>query len=201
MCRFFTYSTKCAPVLEIFSTFSLSRVHIFSLLGNKELKVEVLKKEVVVTYAGLKKLEEELNHLKTVRRKDVADKIKVARGYGDLSENSEYDEAKNEQGFIESRIADLEAMLKNIRVIDEDELTTEHVMVGSRVRLKDGDGDEDAYDIVGSTEADPAHGKISDESPIGEALINHGVGDVVQVSLPSGAVVSYEILEISKSAL
>lgn len=159
------------------------------------------KKEIVVTYAGLKKLEDELNHLKTVRRKDVADKIKVARGYGDLSENSEYDEAKNEQGMVESRIAELEAMLKNVRVLDEDELTTEHVMVGSRVKVRDGDGDVDEYDIVGSTEADPTEGKISDESAVGAALINHGVGDTVEVSLPSGALISYEILSIEKSVL
>ncbi len=158
-------------------------------------------KEVVVTYAGLTKLEYELDQLKTVRRKEVAEKIKVARGYGDLSENSEYDEAKNEQGFIESRIAELEKMLKNIRVIDEDELTTEHVMVGSHVRLKDEDGEEDEYDIVGSTEADPVGGKISDESPVGAALVGHGVGDRVEVHLPSGALVHYEILEIAKSAI
>ncbi len=159
------------------------------------------KKEVVVTYAGLTKLEYELNELKTVRRKEVADKIKVARGYGDLSENSEYDEAKNEQGIIESRIAELEAMLKNIRVIDEDELTNEHVMVGSRVRVRDEDGEEEHFDIVGSTEADPAAGKISDESPVGEALMGHGVGDSVEVVLPSGAIIVFEIMEISKSVL
>lgn len=169
-------------------------------MSSKEL-TELQKKEIVVTYAGLTKLEDELNHLKTVRRKDVADKIKVARGYGDLSENSEYDEAKNEQGFIESRIAELEAMLKNIRILDEDELTTDYVMVGSHVRLKDADGDVDEYDIVGSTEADPLNGKISDESPVGAALIKHKVGDKVDVNLPSGASVSYEILEITKSDL
>lgn len=159
------------------------------------------KKEIIVTYAGLTKLENELNELKTVRRKDVAEKIKVARGYGDLSENSEYDEAKNEQGMVESRIAELEAMLKMIRVIDEDELTTEHVMVGSRVKVKDEDGDEDVYDIVGSTEADPLAGKISDESPVGSALMGHGVGDRVEVHLPSGAVVMYQVMEIGKSDL
>lgn len=159
------------------------------------------KKEVMVTKAGLDKLENELEHLKTVRRKEVADKIKVARGYGDLSENSEYDEAKNEQGIVESRIAELEKMLKNVHIIDADELTTEHVMVGSHVKLRDGDGDLDEYDIVGSTEADPVSGKISDESPVGSALVNHGVGDVVDVALPSGAVVSYEILEITKSEI
>lgn len=159
------------------------------------------KKEYVVTYAGLTKLEYELDQLKTVRRKDVAEKIKVARGYGDLSENSEYDEAKNEQGMVESRIAELEAMLKNIRVIDEDELTTEHVMVGSHVKVRDEDGDDDEYDIVGYTEADPLIGKISDESPVGAALMGHGVGDVCEATLPSGAVVKYTIMEITKAAL
>ncbi len=162
---------------------------------------QTTKKEILVTYAGLTKLEEELNQLKTVRRKEVAEKIKVARGYGDLSENSEYDEAKNEQGMVESRIAELEAMLKNIRVIDEDELTCEHVMVGSRVRVKDEDGEEDVYDIVGSTEADPLSGKISDESPVGSALMNHGVGDAVDVSLPNGAMVRYTVVAIDKSEL
>ncbi len=159
------------------------------------------KKEMVVTYAGLTKLEYELDQLKTVRRKDIAEKIKVARGYGDLSENSEYDEAKNEQGIIESRIAELETILKNIRVVDEDELTTEHVMVGSHVKLKDEDGDDAEFDIVGSTEADPMSGKISDESPVGAALMGHGVDDNVEVHLPSGAVVNYRIAEITKSAL
>ncbi|MFV0414575.1 MAG: transcription elongation factor GreA [Oscillospiraceae bacterium] len=161
----------------------------------------MIKKEFVVTYAGLTKLEAELDELKTVRRKDVAEKIKVARGYGDLSENSEYDEAKNEQGMVESRIAELEAMLKNIRVIDEDELSTEHVMVGSRVTICDEDGDEDSYDIVGSTEANASQGKISDESPIGGALMGHGAGDEVEVHLPSGAVIRYKIVQISKSEI
>ena len=157
------------------------------------------KKEVLVTYAGLTKLEYELDQLKTVRRKEVAEKIKTARGYGDLSENSEYDEAKNEQGIIESRIAELEAMLKSIRVIDEDELTTEHVMVGTHVRVKNDAGKEKEYDITGSTEADPKGGKISDESPIGAALMGHGVGDKVQATLPNGNTVSLEVLEITKS--
>lgn len=159
------------------------------------------KKEYVVTYAGLTKLEYELDQLKTVRRKDIAEKIKVARGYGDLSENSEYDEAKNEQGIVEARIAELEALLKNIRVIDEDELTTEHVMVGSHVRIKDEDGDEEEYDIVGSTEADPMNGKISDESPVGSALMGRGQNDIVEVHLPSGAINRYSIIEITKSDL
>lgn len=157
-----------------------------------------MNKEVVMTYAGLRAIEEELETLKTVKRKEVAEKIKVARGYGDLSENSEYDEAKNEQGFVESRIAELEKMLKHARVIDESELSTDTVSVGSHVVIRDEDGDTDEYDIVGSTEADPMNGKISDESPVGAALIGHSVGDKVEITLPSGAIVTYEVMEIGR---
>lgn len=160
-----------------------------------------MEKEIVMTYAGLRALEDELEQLKTVKRKEVAEKIKVARGYGDLSENSEYDEAKNEQGLVEGRIALLEKMLKHARVVTEDELSTDHISVGSHVRIKDADGDEDEYDITGSTEADPLNGKISDESPIGAALIGHSVGDQVDITLPSGAVVQYEVVEIGRAEL
>ena len=156
-----------------------------------------MEKEIVMTYAGLRALEDELEQLKTVKRKEVAEKIKVARGYGDLSENSEYDEAKNEQGLVEGRIALLEKMLKHARVVTEDELSTDHISVGSHVRIKD----EDEYDITGSTEADPMNGKISDESPIGAALIGHSVGDKVDITLPSGAVVQYEVMEIGRAEL
>lgn len=157
-----------------------------------------MNKEVVMTYAGLRAIEEELETLKTVKRKEVVEKIKVARGYGDLSENSEYDEAKNEQGFVESRIAELEKMLKHARVIDESELSTDTVSVGSHVVIRDEDGDTDEYDIVGSTEADPVNGKISDESPVGAALIGHSAGDKVEITLPSGAIVTYEVVEIGR---
>ena len=160
-----------------------------------------MEKEIVMTYAGLRALEDELEQLKTVKRKEVAEKIKVARGYGDLSENSEYDEAKNEQGLVEGRIALLEKMLKHARVVTEDELSTDHISVGSHVRFKDEDGDEDEYDITGSTEADQMNGKISDESPIGAALIGHSVGDKVDITLPSGAVVQYEVMEIGRAEL
>lgn len=160
-----------------------------------------MEKEIVMTYAGLRALEDELEQLKTVKRKEVAEKIKVARGYGDLSENSEYDEAKNEQGLVEGRIALLEKMLKHARVVTEDELSTDHISVGSHVRIKDEDEDEDEYDITGSTEADPVNGKISDESPIGAALIGHSVGDKVDITLPSGAVVQYEVMEIGRAEL
>ena len=156
-------------------------------------------KELVMTRAGLEALEKELEELKTVRRKDVAEKIKVARGFGDLSENSEYDEAKNEQGFIESRIAQLEAMLKHARVIDNDDLSLEHVSVGTHVKIEDEDGEVEEYDITGSTEADPLNGKISDESPVGHALLGKAVGEKAEVLLPSGHTVEYTVLSIAHS--
>ena len=155
------------------------------------------KKQVTLTASGLEKLEEELEYLKTKKRKEVSEKIKVALGFGDLSENSEYDEAKNEQGLVESRIAELEKRLKHARVIDESELSNDSISVGSHVKIKDEDGDEEEYDITGSTEADPLEGKISDESPIGSALIGHGVGDKVVVTLPNGNTVTYEVMAIS----
>ncbi|HCO62540.1 MAG TPA: transcription elongation factor GreA [Clostridiales bacterium] len=158
-------------------------------------------KEIVVTVAGLKALEDELDELKTVRRKDVAEKIKVARGFGDLSENSEYDEAKNEQAFIESRIAQLEAMLKNARVIDNDEVNLDTVSLGTHVKIQDEDGEVEEYDITGSTEADPLNGKISDESPVGAALMGKKVGATVTVNLPNGGTIDFKILEIGRAAL
>lgn len=155
-------------------------------------------KRTVLTNEGLAKLEQELEHLKTVRRKDVAAKIKVALSFGDLSENSEYDEAKNEQAMIEARIAQLDAMLKNVHVVDEDELNTDTIGIGSRVKLKDIEFDEEVeYYIVGSTEANPDEGKISDESPVGRALIGHGKRDVVEIDVPSGTI-HFEVLDISK---
>jgi len=155
-------------------------------------------KEVVMSQEGLKKLEEELEYLKTVRRKEVAEKIKTALGYGDLSENSEYDEAKNEQAIVEGRIAEIEMQLKHVRLIDENAINTEAVHIGSKVKVKNHRGEEAEYKIVGSTEADPRNGAISDESPVGKALLGHEVGDKVQVVLPSGAEVTYEVLGISK---
>ena len=160
-----------------------------------------LSKEVVVTYQGLQALETEVEQLKTVRRKEVSEKIKIARSFGDLSENSEYDEAKNEQAFVESRILELEAILKNVRVIDEDEISGDRVSVGTVVKIKDEKGQEASYDIVGSTEADPFQQRISDESPIGSALLSHKVGDKVEVKLPNGNVVYYTVLEIGKQNL
>ena len=158
-------------------------------------------KELVMTRAGLEALENALEELKTVRRKDVAEKIKVARGFGDLSENSEYDEAKNEQGFIESRIAQLEGMLKHARVIDNDELSLEHVAVGTHVKIEDEDGEVEEYDITGSTEADPLNGKISDESPVGAGLLGKKAGETAEITLPNGATVVFKVVEITRSAL
>ncbi len=160
--------------------------------------VTLMAKEVLLTSEGLEKLEQELEELKTVKRKDIADKIKLAVSFGDLSENSEYDEAKNEQAMIEARIAQLQAMIKNAKVLDLENADRNSVSVGMKVRLKDIDFDEEEiYHIVGSTETDPDNGRISDESPIGKGLLGHKVGEKVSISVPSGAVINYEILEIT----
>ena len=155
-------------------------------------------KKFIMTYEGVKKLEEELEYLKTVKRKEITEKIKVALGYGDLSENSEYDEAKNDQAFTEGRIIQLENMLKNAVVVDENEIPKDKVSVGSIVKVMDYEFDEEVeYTIVGSAEADPMNFKISNESPVGSALIGKKVGDVVEVAVPSG-MSKFEVLEIRR---
>lgn len=151
-----------------------------------------------MTSEGYKKLVDELEYLKTVERKEVAEKIKVALSFGDLSENSEYDEAKNDQALLESRIAAIEAQLKHVRILDESELNSEVVHVGSKVRIKDDKGREFTYTISGATEADPFNGKISDESPVGHAVVGKKVGESGEAVLPGGTVVVYTVLEISK---
>ncbi len=157
-------------------------------------------KQFKLTAEGLKQREEELEYLKSVKRKDIADKIKVALSFGDLSENSEYDEAKNEQAQVESRILELETMLKNAVIIDESELSTDVVKIGVKIKLLDIDlEEEEEYRIVGSTEADPLTGSISDECPVGRAVMGKQVGDVVEVEAPGG-VISYKIVEISRSS-
>ena len=156
-----------------------------------------MAKEVFFTPEGLEKIENEIEYLKTVRRKEVSERIKVALGYGDLSENSEYDEAKNEQAQVEERIAKLELMVCNSKIIDEKDLNTDVVNVGSTVVVKEVKTDEeDEYTIVGSAEADPLEGKISNESPVGQALIGKKVGDVVEVEVPDG-IINYEICGIT----
>lgn len=157
-----------------------------------------LIKQVTVTQEGLLKLEQELETLKTVKRKEVSEKIKIALSFGDLSENSEYDEAKNEQAMIEARISEIEVLLKNVSVVSDDEISTDVVSVGSTVTVKCLKNNRvDTYRIVGSTEVSPTEKKISDESPVGKAVLGHKVGDTVEAEAPSG-LIAYEILEISK---
>ncbi|EFA90138.1 transcription elongation factor GreA [Peptoniphilus lacrimalis] len=156
-----------------------------------------MDKDIFFTPEGLEKIENEIEYLKTVRRKEVAERIKVALGYGDLSENSEYDEAKNEQAYVEERIAKLEMMARNAKVIDEKDLNNDMVNVGSTVVVKDLDsGDEDEYTIVGSAEADPLSGKISNESPVGAGLIGLKVGDITEIEIPDG-IIKYKVCAIS----
>ncbi|RKN65779.1 transcription elongation factor GreA [Paenibacillus ginsengarvi] len=156
------------------------------------------EKEVLLTQEGLKKLEEELEHLKSVKRREVAERIKVAIGYGDISENSEYEDAKNEQAFIEGRVITLEKMLRNARIINNDEVDTDTVSVGAIVTLKDIEFNETVeYTIVGTAESDPFQNKISNESPVGKALIGKKKESLVDVQVPAG-VIQYKIIDIKK---
>ena len=156
-----------------------------------------MEKKVVVTASGLKALEDELEMLKTVRRSEISEKIRVARGYGDLSENSEYDEAKNEQAIVEARIADLEVMLKNVVILDESEIVKDVISLGSNVKVYDEEFEEELeYVIVGSTEADLDLGKISDESPVGKALMGKKVGEVAEAILPTGDTAKFRVISI-----
>jgi len=155
-------------------------------------------KKIILTYSGLKELEEELQYLKVVRRKEIAEIIKDARAQGDLSENAEYDAAKDEQGEIEARIAHLEKMLKNVEVVDEDEVDLSTINIGCKVRLYDFELDEEVdFAIVGSAEAAPLQGKISNESPVGEALIGLTVGQEATVDTPAGSL-KFKVLEIHR---
>ncbi len=154
------------------------------------------EKKNILTYTGLKKLEDELNDLKVNRRKEIAEKIKEAREQGDLSENAEYDAAKDEQRDIEARIEEIERILKNAEVVDEDEMDPNVIGVGCKVVLHDIEYDEDVeFALVGSTETDSLDGKISNESPLGRALLGARMGDIVDVDAPSG-IMRYEVLDI-----
>lgn len=155
-------------------------------------------RELIITADGYQNIKKELEYLKTVKRHEVADRIKTAREFGDLSENAEYDEAKNEQGFIEGRISELEHKLKIAVVIDEDDIHTEDVGVGSTVKIRNSKLDlVSEYKIVGSAESDPINKRISNESPIGSALLGAKVGDIVKVQIPDGEA-SYQIMEIRR---
>ena len=157
------------------------------------------KKEILLTQEGYQKLEDELEILKTVRRREVADRIKVAISFGDISENAEYDEAKNEQAQVEERIIKLESMIRRAVIIDESKIDSNVVTIGSIVKVNDMDFEEEVeYTIVGSAEADPYEGKISNESPVGKALIGAHTGDVVEVEMPMG-IMKYKVLEIQRN--
>lgn len=158
-----------------------------------------MDKKNILTYQGLQKLEDELQNLKVVRRKEVAQKIKEAREQGDLSENAEYDAAKDEQRDIEARIEQIEKILKNAEVVVEEEVDLDKINIGCQVKILDMEFDEELeYKIVGSTEANSLKGKISNESPVGRALIGASVGDVVEVETQMGNL-KYKVLEIQRS--
>lgn len=161
-------------------------------------------KKYLMTYGGVRKLEDELDFLKTTKRREITEKIKTALSFGDLSENSEYDEAKNEQAFVEGRIIQLENMLKNVNVVDESEISDQVVSVGCKAKIKDLDFNPDIdfeeemiISIVGSAEADPMENKISNESPIGKGLVGKKVGDIAEIPIPDGTK-KYKIIEILK---
>ena len=153
-------------------------------------------KEVILTQDGYKKLQAEIDHLRTEKRREVAERIRVAREFGDIAENAEYDDAKNEQAMLEHKIAQLEERLLSARVITKKEISKDAVSVGSHVRLRDMQANKTfEYHIVGSAEANPTENKLSNESPVGKAIIGHKKGDVVEVSAPRGAL-KFKILEI-----
>jgi transcription elongation factor GreA len=153
-------------------------------------------KEVILTQDGYKKLQKEIDHLRTEKRREVAERIRVAREFGDIAENAEYDDAKNEQAMLEHKIAQLEERLLSARVITKKEISKDAVSVGSHVRLRDMQANKTfEYHIVGSAEANPAENKLSNESPVGKAIIGHKKGDVVEVSAPRGSL-KFKILEI-----
>jgi transcription elongation factor GreA len=154
----------------------------------------------MLTEEGLKQLQEEVDHLSTVKRDEVAERIREARDFGDISENSEYDDAKNEQAMLEHRISVLQEKLRRARVIKESDIDTDKVSIGSTVTLKDKErGEVRVYTLVGSAEADPSKAKLSNESPVGQAIIGKRVGDVVTVPVPVGSL-SYEVIAIGKMA-
>ena len=158
----------------------------------------MVTKETILTNKGKEKIESELEHLKTVRRKEISERIKQAIEFGDITENSEYDEAKNEQAQIEERIMKLDNILKKAVIIDEDDISTELVSIGSTVSLREnGNVEEVRYTIVGSAETDPYEMKISNESPVGRALLGKRVGDKVEVQIPDG-ITMYEVVKIEK---
>ena len=157
-----------------------------------------MQKEIALTAEGQTRLEEELLHLETVRRHEVGERIREAKEFGDISENSEYDDAKNEQAWVESRIAEISQILANATIIESPK-RRDRVTLGCRVHLKDlGTGEVFVYQLVGSAEADPTHDRISNESPVGQAIMGAKKGDAVRVTTPRGSVIEYEVVSITK---
>lgn len=157
-----------------------------------------MQKEIALTLEGQARLEEELLHLETVRRREVGERIREAKEFGDISENSEYDDAKNEQAWVESRIAEISQILSNCTIIESPK-KKDRVSLGSRVHLRDVAADETfVYQLVGSAEADPTHNRISNESPVGQAVMGAKKGDTVRVTTPRGSVIEYEVVSITK---
>ena len=181
----------------LYNSVSMETGQVLNSIVNKFWEHEMEEKKNILTREGLKRYEDELHELKVVRRKEVAQKIKEAREQGDLSENAEYDAAKDEQRDIEARIEELEKILKNVEVVDDEDVTADRVMIGSKIVIFDMEFSEElSYKIVGSTEANSIKGKISNESPVGKALIGAHVGDVVTVHSPAGES-QYKVLEIT----
>jgi len=157
-----------------------------------------MHKEIALTPEGQAKLEDELHHLETVRRREVGERIKEAKEFGDISENSEYDDAKNEQAWVESRIIEINQILAHATIIDAPK-KSDKVTLGSKVEIKDVEtGDVHVYQVVGSAEADPTHDRISNESPVGQAIMGHKKGETVQVTTPRGTVIEYVIVSIKR---
>jgi len=170
----------------------------FTTLNGGIIMEENTSKEIILTQEGFDKLEEELELLKTTRRKEVAERLKVAISFGDLSENAEYDEAKKEQAALEERIIKLENMVRTAVIIDENSVDLDVITIGSIAKIYDEDFDEEVeYSIVGSAEADPYNGKISNESPVGKALLGSKVGDTIEVNVPDG-IIKLKVLEIKR---
>jgi transcription elongation factor GreA len=156
-----------------------------------------MNKEIALTPEGQSKLEEELRYLETVKRREVGERIKEAKEFGDISENSEYDDAKNEQAWVESRIIEVTAILARATIIDAPK-KSDKVVLGSKVHLESPNGAKHVYQVVGSAEADPANDKISNESPVGQAIMGHKKGETVEVATPSGKIIKYSIISISR---
>ncbi len=183
---------------QIDSASCIRKINDSSLKINRKV-LEMAEKKNILTYEGLRKLEEELEDLKVVKRKEISQKIKEAREQGDLSENAEYDAAKDEQRDIEARIEQIEKILKNAEVVDEDEVDLDKISVGCKVRILDVEFDEEEeFKIVGSSEASSLKGKISNESPVGKALLGAMVGEIVNVETQAG-IIQYKVLEIQRA--